>query len=418
MLGARIFVAMVFLGLAASFILPTYTLYTEFGAEDGFALAATYSHIFLFFPTIGIVALLAFYTPAAVFIDFYWRHVPYGEIRFIGGMMLVLVLSVFVAGKISNNNMFAKFIMQLSTAQPGDKYVPTLWELSPQTYFGETGEPAGCVTSDELCIRQPLRRSLHILRKVSQSRTGLTAFSRNCARDPLLEEPPESRLLRYCFPLLRKVDGPTCCLAQRRFSKAMSHMFRNEKQHSKTREIHARMLPFKTFFMLIILAIGLLLARWRQQLDHHYPKQMPALEHGVLIGAGAMLFWPAANQAFLQSMGSLYGPYSNSAYQNQFGPFFSAAFGLWALLLLFFFVRKVERDVELWVKAAGAITSMVAVVKYNIIIDIVVRFLGSGAYQATFLAVSAFGILVYISSFFWPRNKRTAAGVEEEEELK
>ena len=70
-------------------------------------------------------------------------------------------------------------------------------------------------------------------------------------------------------------------------------------------------------------------------LDRFYDSYMPSIENGVLIGATAMLFWPVTNQAFLQSVAVLYGPYSGSLYQDVLGPVFSLVFGLWGLLILF-----------------------------------------------------------------------------------
>ena len=76
--------------------------------------------------------------------------------------------------------------------------------------------------------------SVKILRKVSQSRTGLTAFSRNCRTDPCWK-PPSDKLLRYCFPLIRMVDAKTCCTGPGAFFQASFPIeFKAEKQHSKT----------------------------------------------------------------------------------------------------------------------------------------------------------------------------------------
>jgi len=64
-IGARIFVFLVYLGLGASFVATTAVLACEFWDFGWFDFVTTDSHLFLFFATLGIVALLAFYTPRA-----------------------------------------------------------------------------------------------------------------------------------------------------------------------------------------------------------------------------------------------------------------------------------------------------------------------------------------------------------------
>ena len=227
MIGSRIFVALIFSLLAASFCVSTYMLINEFGPSDWYAIAAIYSHHFLFFPTIGILALIAFYTPATIFVDLYWHHVNHGRLRIMIGFVVVVGLAIYIASILSARNIVVDFLWQRESPALSEKFVPALWELSPYSVLNDTGSPVDCATNEHLCARQPIMRSVKVLRMVSQSRTGLTAFSRNCLSDPLLESPPSNKLLRYCFPLLRKVDAQTCCFAQERFSRQLSDMFQN-----------------------------------------------------------------------------------------------------------------------------------------------------------------------------------------------
>ncbi len=405
MIGSRIFVAFVFALLAVSFYVSTYMLINEFGADNWYPIAAIYSHHFLFFPTIGVLALIAFYTPATIFVDLYWHHVDYGRLRLLIGIGFVICLSIYLAAILSGRNVVVNMLWKNDGPAIAKNTVPAIWELHPYSVLNDPGNPENCATNDLLCARQPIMRSVRILRKVSMSRTGLTAFSRNCLSDPLLEPPQSNKLLRYCFPLLRKVDAVTCCHAQERFARQLSDLFKTEKQHSMTGYLDARTLPFKIFFMLIILFIGGLLAGWRAKLDRFYESYMPSIEIGVLIGGTAMLFWPVTNQAFLQSAAVLYGPYSASVYQDLLGPVFSLIFGLWGLLILFFFFRHHEKNVELWVKVLGGIASVMAAVKYDLIIDYAVRFTGSGSFKWTFAVLGIFGLVVFFSSFFWRRPR-------------
>ena len=80
----------------------------------------------------------------------------------------------------------------------------------------------------------------------------------------------------------------------------------------------------------------------------------------------------------VQTADALYGTAQNAGFKP-IVPFMSFAFGAWALLLLLFFYRRYDREVEMATKVAGVIVSAVAIVKYDLIIAILNRLLGSGA---------------------------------------
>ncbi len=86
--------------------------------------------------------------------------------------------------------------------------------------------------------------------------------------------------------------------------------------------------------------------------DTFYGDWVIRLERGVMLGALAMIIWPLANHAFVASSSVLYGAEARSTYV-MLAPFFSALFGLWALMILFYFYRKAERDTEGAGKALG-----------------------------------------------------------------
>ena len=96
-IGPRLFVFLVYLGLGSSFVATAAILIYEFSGSGWFDFATTDSHLFLFFPTLGIVALLAFYTPSCALTDLYWRHVPLGKLRFAIGMLLLGAFSYLIA---------------------------------------------------------------------------------------------------------------------------------------------------------------------------------------------------------------------------------------------------------------------------------------------------------------------------------
>ena len=64
-LGLRIFIGFVFTTIGLSFLATTAVLFHEFEQVSWLALATFYSHLFIFFPTFGIVALLGSTLPRA-----------------------------------------------------------------------------------------------------------------------------------------------------------------------------------------------------------------------------------------------------------------------------------------------------------------------------------------------------------------
>ena len=86
---ARIFVAVVFLILGASFIASTGVLINEFWGNDWLTMVVAHSHLFFFFPVFGILALVAFYLPSVVFTHLYWTHLPSGKLRFLLGLAAI-----------------------------------------------------------------------------------------------------------------------------------------------------------------------------------------------------------------------------------------------------------------------------------------------------------------------------------------
>ena len=390
--GARIFVAVVFAVLGGSFVATTAALLSEFRDFDWFAISAFYSHLFIFFPTVGLLALTAFYVPAVVFVDLYWFHVSWGRVRFAAGALVLIVLSVLMSRVILSGK------------------VPAIWELRPDTITEDQGNPRRCTgrnasadataLAPSQCRRVPVMDALLAVRKVSQTRTGLSPFVRDCTPDPYIEPTPEQQVKRFCFPSKSFQTTTECCGALALLSKDLADMYTAEGgEHSWTGRVHRALLPLKVFFLLVVLAIGVLLAVWRGAVDRHFPRYAGRIERGVLVGAVAMLLWPVTNHAFIQAASVLYGGYGDGAYP-QLSPVFSFVFGVWALLLVLFFFRQHERDLEAAGKIFGGVASVIAVLKYNQIIDYSVRFVGSGsdAWEVAVLCgllLAAFGALVW-----------------------
>jgi len=359
----RAFVFIVFLALAASFVATTAVLAYEFRDSGWFDLAAMDSHLFLFFPTLGIVALFAFYVPSAALADFYWRHVPFGRLRFAIGALILCALSYGIAASL--------------LASPKR----SIWEIAPAVLVSDQGEACA---ENGTCERLPMLTALHDLRTVSQSRWGLADFIRSCDRDAFLEPAAEQERKRFCFASTRLTPSPQlqsdaeCCRAQQRLSVAVAESFAHPDQRSLTAKAHALTLPMKVFFLLVLLTISILLVVRHQGMAANYQASARRIEFSVIVGTAAVLFFPFMSQAFVESVGALYGLTGRGTF-SLITPILSLAFGIWTLLMVFFFYRRRDKDLEAVGKMGSAIAAALAVLKYGIVTAVFTRLIGSGA---------------------------------------
>jgi hypothetical protein len=350
MTGARIFVATLFLLLAAAFVGSTGLLINEYKDAGWEAMAIAHSHLFIFYPLFGILALAAYFLPAVVFTDLYWRHIPYGKLRFLLGAIIVAGLSYGVA--------------KLLDGEPRG-----LYEISPRALAADKGEPSGC--SGATCRRAPIQKALADLREGGQGRLGLSKFARSCVVDPMLEEPEEMAKPRHCFAAGRKLTGTECCAAQKLFRSEVSRL---QVAQPSLSGVYDQMifLPLKVFFVVIVVLIAALLAFRRVELDKHYPELVPPIERGVIIGAFAMLLWPIMDYGYQQTANVLFGRLEGLQLR------YSLVIVPWALLLLFYFLKRLGKRGEMIGQIAGVVTAAVAVLRYEDLNDWAVRLLGVG----------------------------------------
>jgi hypothetical protein len=361
MTGARIAVAVVFVLLGASFIASTGLLIYEFRDSGWLTMLVAHSHLFFFFPVLGVLALIAFYLPAVVFTHFYWNHLPLGKLPFLFGLVVAAGLSYYFANIYLN--------------QPPR----AIWEVSPAALAADRGEvlsadrgvPAGCGTG--VCRRAPILTALDNLRAEAQKRVGLSKFARPCKSDPLLEPPEELQEQRYCFPAQARLQGAECCAVQESFTRAVTLLQADPGTRSLSGRLDAVFLPLKVFFVLIVVAIGGLLALWRKRIDVHYRDLGPALARGVIIGALAMLLWPIMDYGYQQTANALFG--------REGGPQLrlSLVIAPWVLMLLFYFLHRLGKQGEVVGQVAGVVTAGVAVLRYEDLNDWALRLFGVGA---------------------------------------
>jgi hypothetical protein len=388
-LGARAFVFIVFLALGISFLAVPAVLYWEFGPEKALAFATFDSHLFLFFPTLGLVALAAFYLPACAFVDMYWRHVSFGVVRFLIGVVVLAGAATHIAlGLAANPHR-------------------SVWDLKPAILSADKSEPAGCGDPGKPCERIALLDGITNLREVSGRRLGVREFYRACQAEPLLEAGTQEEGKRFCFASTKLSDAPRlstdaeCCQAQRRYQSTIDRLYTDPAQQSITGRIHKLLLPTKVFFLFVLLAISILLTLRHSGVKRHYPDQISRIEISVIVGAVAMIFFPLMSQGYVQSADALFGVQQRGGFRS-IVTLMSFLFGAWAMLLLLFSFRQHDQDLELAAKLAGVAVSTIAVVKYDLLVSVFVRYLGSGADVLSVIVLvvlALIAVLVLLSPF-------------------
>lgn len=375
MLGARTFVGVIYTLLAASFLVSSGLLIYEYRDGDWLTMLVTHSNLFLFFPILGVLALIAFFMPSVIFTHLYWNHLPYGRLRFSLGLLAAIGITI-----------------------GADRYLDAspraLWEIAPSVIAADTGTPAGC--KGEACERGQIGEVLKTLRTASQTRVGLSKFARGCGEDPLLEPREDMKPVRFCFPALKPLDGNACCKVQEAFTKTVDDLQKDPAKRSLTAQWDRLLMPLKIFFVVIVLAIGCLLAFWRDKVDEFYGTYVPAIERGVIIGGFAMLVWPAMDYAYLSAANVMFGHAGD-------GPQFklSLVIAPWMLLLIFYFLRRLGKEGEMLGQISGVIAAAVAVLRYEQLNDWASRVVGVG------MAPWMLGVLLGITALafvliFWP----------------
>jgi hypothetical protein len=379
----RVIVAVAFVCLGLSFLASTSLLIGEFYGTDWRAMVLAHSHLFFFFPVFGILALCGFYLPSVVFADLYWQHLRYGKARLLLGLIVLAAVSWAVT----------KWL---------DKPPRALWEVAPQALASDKGDPEDCSGDSPACLRAPMLTALAKLRTEGQHRVGLSKFARNCTPDERLELPGEMTKARYCFPADALLDAATCCKAQRRFADEVAQRAADPAQRSLSAVCDRMFMPLKVFFVLLVITVGLLLSGSRNRIDRLYREHIPAVERGVMIGALAMLVWPGMDYGYQQTANALFGREGGLQLR------LSLVIAPWALLLLFYFLRRLGKQGETIGQIAGVITAGVAVLRYEDLNDWAVRLLGVGAQEwivVVLLAVTLVGFVVLL----WPWHPHVVA---------
>ena len=271
------------------------------------------------------------------------------------------------------------------------------WETAPEVLAADAGEPAGCAQSGQPCQRLPVLTAVRNLCLVSQSRMGLDGLIRDCApeKDGLIEAEHSPERRRYCLASTVYKGAPElqsdadCCRAQGKLL-TFAQVNRNaEATRSVSAGVHALLLPFKVYFLLIVLAISFLLAIHHKNVEKHYGPYLPQMEIGLFIGALCILFFPLMSQAFLQSSEVLSGSAGRGTF-SYIVPGISLLSMVWVLLIGLFFYRRRSDDRLVNVgRFMGMLVSNIGIIKYNLLVTAFVLLFGAGASAMSLWALTA-----------------------------
>jgi hypothetical protein len=142
------------------------------------------------------------------------------------------------------------------------------------------------------------------------------------------------------------------------------------------------------------------LASWRKRLELHYRARVPRIERGMIVGGLAMLFWPAMDYGYQETSDALFGR-TNAGSQFRL----SLVIAPWALLLIFYFLRRLGKQGETIGRIAGVVTAGVAVLHSEELNDWAVHLLGIGAPAWSTAILTAIALGGFIA-LWWPWNVR------------
>jgi hypothetical protein len=381
---ARIFVFVIFLICGLTFLGHTIALAWEFWDANWFDIAALTSTVFIFFPTFGLIALVAFYVPAYVLVDMYWRYATFGKVRFVVGTIVIASLSYWIGAQLADRNR-------------------GMYMIAPQSLIADTGDPAGCESAGS-CNRLPMLAIVDNVHRIGASHFGLAEFIHQCESDPFLDIPPGSELKRFCFastPLPTSAasrpqlsTSAQCCHAQALLRNAI------EDGYASGSSIAARLyqpsMTIKVFFLFVALAVNLLLVVNHRTLETQYGPIMHHVEVCVIVATVAMLFYPLMYQGDIQALDALYGT-ANRPVVRSLGPYLSLLFGVGALLVLLFFYRRRDKQVEQLGKMTGVVAGALAVIKYDQVIAVVQKAIGVGSSWTAFVVIFVVSIVTAVA---------------------
>jgi len=367
------FVGLVFLLIGGAFVASTASVILEFRDTELVAILASNSYLFVFFPTLGILALVAFYLPAVIFTDLYLsKSSLLLKLRFFLGTAGVVFAAIWFAGSLDE------------TAFRG------VWEASPAALRADAQRPPACLDGRSQCVHSILPTLVHV-RETALDRNRLTPFARDCQRDTFTEVNPDNKIVRYCFPAREMLDADQCCKVSTAFAARLYRMWEEPATKSDAARLDRYLLPFKAFFVIIMVLMGVLLVFWKKILKARYSPWQREMERGLQIGAVAMLAWPVMDYAYQLTSDVLYG-------QHMKWPLRLSLVVLpWVLLLTFHFKDRLKEDARFGQILGSAASAVAFFVRGQDISDWSAKIVGIGGLVVTFGALA----LVSLATTLW-----------------
>lgn len=358
------FVALVFILLGLAFFASTASVIYEFHDTELVTILAANSYLFIFFPTLGIVALAAFYLPAVIFTDLYLnRSSWFLKLRFLLGAALAIYASIWFADRLDQTPFRA------------------VWEASPAALRADAQQPLTCMNGKSQCAHPILPTLVHV-RETAVDRSRLSPFARDCQRDEFTEPNPDNAAIRYCFPARELLNAEQCCKVSAAFSNRLYRLWEDPGTRSMAAQLDRYLLPFKCFFVIVLVTIGLLLVVWKKTLRARYWPWQRQMEFGLQIGAVAMLSWPIMDYAYQLTTEVLYGQHMKLPLR------LSLVTVPWVLLLTFHFKDRLKEDARFG-QIVGTIASAVAVfVRGQDISNWSAKIIGIGGEVVVFAAIA------------------------------
>lgn len=378
--GAKLFAGIVFGLLGLAFIASSALLYVEFRDHGWGTLALAHSHLFLFFPTFGILALFAFHLPSAVFVHLYWYTVPYGKLRFLHGCVWAVAISwaasYFLLGEYSTPR--------------------HVWEVAPQVLDRDAGDSFKCGTAT--CERLPVLAAVGSLRDSARTPVPLAKLGRKCTADRLIEPADDFLKERWCVPAGRKLTGRQCCDVQAAMSKFVTDKVIAQNARSNLAKLDPYLQVLKAFFIVVVMVIGLLLLIWRVRIQRIYSDLARQIDWHVMIGAGALLLWPIMDYAYQDAANALYGRWEDGAQLR-----LSLVVGPWLAVILYYFLQRFARRVEVLGQILGVAGGLLAILARDELRDVATRMTGIGMPSGMFVVLGVMLALGFVA-LFGPRR--------------
>lgn len=396
-LASKVVVTTVFAMLGLAFIAESALFWQEFAtpavdpnqpgvepADLRSAIGAIYAQNYLFFPIAGLAALIGFWRPACLAFDAYARG-------FVRGGRAILTLGLFTAIAVT-------VAMAIDFANSDTR---SLFEVSPDALRADQGGFEGLEEGGSVRLA-PVSQIVNEVRAQARAEGGLSLYTDRCVTERTTSNRPTPQSeARYCFVTdERDMSNEACCAAKAAFTRKINRM--HSESPSLSAQLHRVVMPLKIFFLLILLGIGLMLIRRGGTISALYGGAMKRFALAAPVGAGLMLLWPLMNSAHAQAYDLLFGSEAASSYRIN-APIYALVFVIWALFLLFFFVRETRPKLELMAQSIGLVGAAIGIVQYDAIRDYVSQTLGAGS---TIVSIAIFcAAVVFVTNLMltWGR---------------